>query len=292
MLDWLKKNKASIQRNIPLHFADYYISDDFKKQYVKNGFVIIKSLISEDIINELKAINQKFLKNLDKDFAYSTMIGDADVNIEIHHKTTQLVQPILDTLFKNYKNYSSTFLIKPAENGSEMKLHQDWSFTDENEFLPTTFWLPLQDVNEKNGAVFFIKKSHAFFKNYRSHSLPSARIASNGIIAPYIETANIKVGDLLLFNPAIFHGSHANSTEQHRIAYTTTIMADSARLSYFHYLDAQKIQIFHLDEFAFLTQMKEFNLTGEFSGEKIRTESYQHSIPSEKEIVNSCQFII
>ncbi len=279
-----KKNKNLYKNLISPKAADYFISESVQAEYIQKGFVIIPDIIPESVIDELKELTNYFLDEVQKEFAYSTMICSQEENMTIHQLAGRAVKSVQEKLFKQFKAYSSTFLIKPALSLHEMDLHQDWSFTDERNYVPVTFWVPLQDVTDENGAVFVLPGSHRIYPNRRSHSLPTARIPRASILKQNIKTAVLKKGDLLLFNPAAFHGSHGNRTNNHRIAFTMTIMPQAAPLLYYEKLNDTQVEVLSLDEHALLTQMKTFNETEQVKGRLGEVIAYQHHIPTAQEI--------
>lgn len=283
-----RNSKRKFGNNISLAALDYYIDEEMKKEYAEQGFVIQKGFLSDGIIEKLLLLTKVFIDQIEVDFAYSTMLCDSEENIEIHRKTSLLLRSEQERLFKNFKACSATFLIKPAKSYHEMDLHQDWSFTDETRFVPSTFWVPLQDVKEENGAFFLIPKSHRLFKNKRSNSLPTARIPREEM-NEHVQTICLEKGDLLLFNPAVFHGSHSNSTDRHRIAFTMTILPEEAPLIYYEKWNEKEAKKLYLEQHAYLTQMKDFNETHTFFGELGNTLSYKHHIPSAKDLKSFLQ---
>lgn len=292
MLKWWRKRTNRSQRKISTHAGAYFKDSRLAEQYVKDGFVVVPQVISEEIIRSLLLNSEEFIHSIHGKFAYSTMILDEDDNLKIHEQSQKILHSVLEQLFVEYKTYSSTYLVKAAQTGSEMKLHQDWSFTDENIFLPATLWLPLQNVDQENGAMFLIKNSHTFFNNRRSHSLATARIESNGILKKFVETIELKQGDLLLFNPAIFHGSHPNYSSQHRLAFTMTIMPKEAPFLYYHHWKKNKIQVLKLEDDALLKQMKVFDQVGEIYGEEFERLDYRHEIPLAKTLYEMSKAVL
>lgn len=270
------------------HFnlGNLFKNSDLQKEFCKNGFVTLPKQATPLI---LQILNEEANKIPDKGkgaFQYSTMLKSEEGNIRTHEKLSEVLREHLcNHLFNQYKLYSSTFLIKPSMNQSEMNLHQDWSFTIEEQHSAATIWIPLDDVDVDNGCVFALPSTHLIKNNFRSHTLPSSRIKRNEQLEPYIQSFPLKKGDILIFNPAVFHGSYPNQTLQNRIAFAITIMPQNAPLVYADKLNDSQIKLHYLEDTAILQQITSIvnNLPIKSSDQQIIP--MEDSIISEQEIL-------
>ena len=261
-------------------------SSEAKTHFCKYGYIIIPNAIQEDVLLSIKKLSDFFENDVRDKFLYSTMACNVEDNLKIHHQVLELLTPFLSSVLDNYKTFSSTFLIKPAK-GEEMDLHQDWSFTNEQEYQAMTLWLPLHDVSEKNGSVFILPQSHLYYRNKRSDSLPTARIKRSNF-NHHIVTIQLKKGDVLFFNPAVFHGSHANSSNEHRRIITMTILPQDAPFIYYNKLSERYVEALLLEPDAFLKQMKIFNENGGgIKGKRIGKIKYKHFVPTQKSVLRN-----
>jgi|GEM_PF-1686312 len=261
----------------------FFLLPELQEEYCLNGYVVIRS-VAKDILTTLAKEALTLQGVHSGSFYYSTMAHDNDYNIALHDRLTTVADTVAAGLFRGYKLYSSTYLVKPADSPEEMALHQDWSFTIESEYVPITMWIPLQDVDEKNGAVFLLPYSHLVNPGFRSHTLPTARIAREGTIGRMTRIAEMKKGDLLLFNPAIFHGSCGNTTPQHRVVFTTTVLPEAAPLIYADRKEEDCVDIHYLDDYAFVTQLSALEANGGFTGKSSKRLKYKHHVPTEEEL--------
>lgn len=269
-----------------LNLGNFFKNSDLQKEFCKNGFVTLPKQATSLILQILSEEANKIPNKGKGAFQYSTMLKSEEENIKTHKKLSEVLREHLcDHLFNQYKLYSSTFLIKPPMNQSEMNLHQDWSFTIEKQYTAATIWIPLDDVDVDNGCVFALPSTHLIKNNFRSHTLPSSRIKRNEQLDPYIQSFPLKKGDILIFNPAVFHGSYPNQTLQNRIAFAITIMPQNAPLVYADKLNDNQIKLHYLEDTAILQQITSIvnNLPIKSSDQQIIP--IKNSIISEQEIL-------
>ncbi len=65
-----------------------------------------------------------------------------------------------------------TSLPKAPGEDSRLIMHQDMTLVDESEYSGINIWCPMIDLNETNGAIEVVPKSHRFYKTYRGSSIP------------------------------------------------------------------------------------------------------------------------
>lgn len=281
--------KSFIQwEDLNQHLGSFFKDVELQKDFCKDGYVILRQKANEITHFLENEIHDLSFSNAP--FHYSTMIKSPEENVLIHQRIAPIIKKNLaNDLFKNYKLYSSTFLIKPALNQSEMDLHQDWSFTDERIFSAATIWIPLQDVDIKNGCVFLLPGTHRIRTNFRSHSLPTSRIKRDAHLDKYIKSATLKKGDVLIFNPTTFHGSYSNKTEEDRLAFAITIMPELAPLIYADNINNQKIRLHYLKDSDIILQIN--NIVKGGIVESTRSEEIDYISPqiSQNEIMSFCR---
>jgi hypothetical protein len=255
-----------------------------EKNLRRDGYAVVGK-IGEDDLTKLIEFHRG-MKGGATDFYYSLLNNSYSANKEILDTQKAILKPFFEAHFSNYRTLTESYLIKPAQTENELLLHQDWCYTDEDKYQAYNVWIPLTDVNEENGALFFLKGSHLWFNNKRSGSLHTARISSqNGPIARNIVTAQMQKGEVILFNPAAFHGSWPNRSLQDRVIATTTVMDIDAPFLYYQKASEDEIDVFHLDDERFIRDLAPLTRgEGPSSGTKERM-SYKHLIVTEEMIL-------
>jgi ectoine hydroxylase-related dioxygenase (phytanoyl-CoA dioxygenase family) len=242
------------------------------------GYVIIDAHLEKEI-DEMLAFIQPHLSDLSSDFYYSLIANDFEENKNIKEKIKAGLQSFYKTHLVDYKSLNESFLVKPANTKDELLLHQDWCYTYEDKFPSLTLWMPLCDVDENNGALFFAQDSHRWFHNLRSCGFPTARISSIDLPADKLQKLVMKKGQVLLFHPATFHGSFPNNTNQHRAVVTSVVLPAIAPYVYFHALkDGQEknVKVFKLDDDVFLRELKTMAVGAPPSTDEMEQFHYDH----------------
>lgn len=202
----------------------------------ENGYTVLKSIIKIDELSSNHAINEILHAALkSKSFYYSLLSNSKEINVVFSSVITSQFQQVLSPVFANHRFLAGCFYVKPAKEYSEFHLHQDISVTDEKHFTPITVWAPLVDTDETSGGMFFIKGSHKYFDNIRSHSYKSAHYSLKEIGRENVESVIVGKGDILLFNPAVWHGSFPNVHSHARGVFVCNILPDEAPFYYYDY---------------------------------------------------------
>ena len=206
----------------------------FQNTIDKLGFTLIPFLNNEEIY---------VLKQLYKSsFEYSTKEGMfANHNINQIEKSCYISTKIIEILsekltkyFINYRPFVAHFVVKSPQTKDEFSLHQDWNIVDEKKHRSYHIWIPLILTHEKNGGMFVAPGSHKFFFNHRSGSLGSPSISSSKELDKLKVSLKISNNNALVWNDAVFHGSHPNETDEARISVVLVIHDLGAPTFYFH----------------------------------------------------------
>jgi hypothetical protein len=211
---------------------NYLKDSDLEKFLIKNGYVIIPSFLNSDEIN--------FLVNL-----YERNISDKFEGIyaTAHEKNLELRKLIFDEIdaafdqpikstFNQITPLGGSFVVKYPGEKSHLEAHQDWSHVDEDKYRSFNLWVPLTDLNQDNGAIMVMPKSHLWLKKtFRHVSIPSAyNKVKNLIWDNMIVLDNMKKGDALFYDHRLLHGSFQNNTKKPRLAIAFGTIEKGAQL--------------------------------------------------------------
>lgn len=231
-----------------LHFSeqgfvkiDHFIDD-----------VQLKLLLDLYYKSGLGKTNGKMYTNL-QDLNYEESVAIEEAIIKICTKS-------VDVYLENYRIINAGFLIKGIGKNSDSRLHQDWSIVDESKFRSALLWIPLIDVDEKNGCIQVIPQSHNWFQTIRSFSIHSLFLKFNYKINPFLKALPLKTGEAVMFFSKLFHGSKQNYSDVERPCITITIIDENA--DFIHYLKSNESTIKVLSctkEFIYQYSFKEKN---------------------------------
>jgi hypothetical protein len=261
-----------------------------QEEIAKNGFAVADAnLLAET--QQLKAYISTHFKLPATEFYYSLLANSATQNKILQGAIHQILHKFYEATFSNYRVITESFLAKPANTTAELLLHQDWCYTDEKQYAAYNIWLPLVDVTEANGAMFFLRGSHLWFNNIRSATLPTARISISNFAKEEIATVALKRGQALLFHPAVFHGSYPNLSSGHRIITTATVLPKEAPFLYYQKGPERQVEVFQMRDDAFLNGLEPIAVGGRPSGQPIRQIDYLYAMISAQELKEKVRYL-
>jgi Phytanoyl-CoA dioxygenase (PhyH) len=199
---------------------------------LNKGYDVL-DILSEEQVDQLKSIFDKEhqLEIKDGGMFYSLYSKDYDYRKRVNDQIHEILTPLLESLFVDYKNVINSFVIKAPGPKSEFYVHQDTTAMDEFAGSPLSLWIPLHDITTQNGSMCLIEKTHWFFSPYRgvSFSFPFSKI--NNTIKDYLKPITLKKGEILIFDPRLIHNSLANQSNEHRLAIVCGIFPKDAKFN-------------------------------------------------------------
>jgi hypothetical protein len=265
--------------HLPASPGCLFINPSLKSSFVRQGYCVIRDIVAPQI-DFLSRIATGLNFQPDR-FIYSLMEKEAEYNQALHHGIAQVILPIISDLFQPFRLLSASFLIKPAGLQEELILHQDWTFTFEDRFMPMTMWIPLVDVGEQNGGLFVLPRSHRILENFRSLSYGSAQLSRTNKIQPYVQPIHANKGDVIFFHPALFHGSYSNPSSHHRIVLAATLLPLDAPYIHVRKLNNQQASVEYLRDTAFFHDLQHLDKDSAFRGVCSDVINYTHEQPNE-----------
>ncbi len=233
-----------------------------KKQFDKNGFVLIPSLLSRDEVTTIKDDLEKYkvkqsniLKGRDINFT-----SNGDIN-SIHYmdnwKWTKKLQNTarikkLAKIFLNEKpvNYGAELFAKPAKTGLKVPPHQDnyyWAIDDANAL---TFWISLDYSNKKNGGIYYFSGSNklGLLEHEPSYAPGSSQTIKypEGMKVFKKVYPSLKPGDCVVHNVLVVHGSEKNKSNMPRSGWTIRYKSNKSKKDIYQeerYLRELKMQM-------------------------------------------------
>jgi hypothetical protein len=139
---------------------------------------------------------------------------------------------------------------------SETAPHQDITFVDESRFVSVNVWIALQDTDETNGCMYFLRGSHNFLHTIRptheykwTYQNVIDEIKSASVSFP------VKAGEAFIFNHAVIHGSHPNTSGAVRLAAVMAAYNSSADLIHYYLpdIDSDVLQKYGMNKEAYLS---------------------------------------
>lgn len=222
-------------------------NEKLQKQFDLYGYVVIPFL-NPSQVNELRDFFFATHPKIPAGFYSSSFNTDTNHKQQINAKIEEVLNEQVSAHFNSIKKLGSCFLNKQPDAASEMPIHQDWTVVDEPRFDSVTIWIPLQDVDETNGAVQVIDGSHRFSAALRAPSLPDPFKNIQHEIRSDLKLLKMKAGEAFIFSHALLHASPANRSNESRIVVTYGLIDTNAQLMFYHKNEQEKVEQYYVDE--------------------------------------------
>ena len=195
---------------------------EYTHQFQRDGYIILPFL-NQAQITELSLLYKKLYPNGVKGFFSTTFANNPAHRKEVNYSIRDICLNRINELFENYKIYFSSFIVKAAEPNSELIMHQDMTLVNEDIYTGMNIWCPLIDLDNKNGAIEILPKSHRIYKTYRGSSLPDIYDGLQEEVKKYMHPLYLKAGEAVIFDQSIIHYSPPNLSTEERPVINTFI---------------------------------------------------------------------
>lgn len=202
-------------------------------QYNKDGFVILRNVISPDMVKKIQDECDRFIKEKDDEMDRKGVVVDGISHkgkryfIAMRNKDSQPMQELIygkvleeitrRILGENVYLFLEQYVVKAAEKGMKFAWHQDSGYLAFPHKPYLSCWMPLDDVNEENGTVYLLPYEVAGTRVRIDHVLDKETNDEVGYFGdnPGVP-AILNKGDVALFSSVCFHRSGPNHTHQAR----------------------------------------------------------------------------
>ena len=210
-----------------------FLNEKLQSSFELNGYVTIPLLSKEEI--EILSTNlEKELAQTPEGFYSTSFNENEELKERLNLKIESIVSSNIKTILNPHQKLGSCYLVKtPGEKG-EMPLHQDWTVVDEDRFESVTIWIPLVNVNQKNGALQVVPGSHKFTNKLRSPLFDNPLKEIEEELRADLVDIELQAGEAIIFNQALIHASPPNLSSTNRVAVTYGLIAEEAQLLFYY----------------------------------------------------------
>lgn len=209
-----------------------YLKDTATEAELRNtGYSIVGGLTMPQI-EKLRVLYNELhsFKKPEGGMFYSVYSRDLEYRNRVHRGIGEILKPVYDNLFSDYKSVLNSFIIKVSGPESEFSLHQDSTGLDETKYSCLSVWIPLQDTGVNNGCLCVVPHSHKMFSPYRGISFPQPFDSISDTVRKYLQPIEMKTGEILLFDNRLVHNSVINDSGTDRVVVMSGIFPKEAHL--------------------------------------------------------------
>ena len=215
--------------------------DALQQRFETYGYVVLPFLSADEVAALARTYREMF-PGLPEGFYSTSFSRDEPAKAKLSAVVDAVFEEKVDRLAAPYRKLGSCFLSKsPGERG-EMPIHQDWTVVDESRYQSLTIWVPLCDVDERNGALRVLNGSHRFSDALRAPTLPDPFREVKAEIEADLVTVPMKAGEAIIFSQALLHASPPNLSGQERDVVTFGFVPEKAELLYHYRNEAGNVE--------------------------------------------------
>lgn len=240
------------------HKARVFKDETLQTSLNTNGFVVV-DFLNEEEIKILLDLYQRKHPNGVTGFYTSTFATDKEYRKEVDQLIQSQMLRGINHYFDNYKIHCGSFIVKGADEKSQLKMHQDMTLVDESIYTGINIWIPLIDLTTENGAIEILPDSHRLFRTYRGASIPDIYDGIEGEVHKLMQPKYLRAGQAVIFDQSIIHFSPANKSGKVRPVINTFITHKDAGIQIYYWdkNDRNEIEVFH-QEPDFMTNFDNF----------------------------------
>lgn len=232
----------------------HFIDNETRDSYAKNGYAIIRNIVTNELIEIIKCTYEKLTKS-EKFHESESFITSANYSKElqacVHESLKDVNKILLPKIFNTdaiHSDILNLLVLKYSNKPEPLLPHLDVSLVDEF-MAPTTYlWVPTEYVDKLNGTLMVLPGSHHWATWQRTHDQYASPIKSH--LKPLLKKMTpitLNKGDLIIFDSSLIHASVANTSKNVRIAMNTGVVPKGFDLVHYQRLNNKKIEKYIID---------------------------------------------
>ena len=212
-----------------------------KKQiasYQEDGFVIPDFKMPENDLLDIENKHFDLIKEYPEYINYCPAILLKDETFLKYCMNAQILKFVEQLIGNHFALWNSSFFAKPAYNGFETPWHQDGQYWPISPLATCTVWLAIDDANEENGCLKFIKGSHKDKKlkqhsrNNKTNLTLHQELSKEELDESKKVSLILKRGQISLHDVYMVHGSKENKSPKSRRAMTMRFMPLTSKFNH------------------------------------------------------------
>lgn len=211
-----------------------HVTNDYQleQQMNEDGFAVLDLLNNE----EVTVFKDKYLSlfgDIDREPGRFTTLQDTNqsTKVAIHEFIQKHIQKPLERYFNNFAIPVSQYYTKKANTSGDIDLHADSTLLLNHQLEPHyAIWIPLVDVDENNGCLTVVPRSHKNPLTMYGGSFPGRQNEHREWLRQFEIPIRLKAGQALVFDNNLLHNSTANITNGDRICFTFRMIHSSSDL--------------------------------------------------------------
>ena len=206
--------------------------------YHHDGFVIPDFKMPENDLLDIENKHFDLIKEYPEYINYCPAILLKDETFLKYCMNAQILKFVEQLIGNHFALWNSSFFAKPAYNGFETPWHQDGQYWPISPLATCTVWLAIDDANEENGCLRFIKGSHKDKKlkqhsrNNKTNLTLHQELSKEELDESKKVSLILQRGQISLHDVYMVHGSKENKSPKSRRAMTMRFMPLTSKFNH------------------------------------------------------------
>lgn len=232
--------------------------NDHQTQFEREGYIVLPFYDASEI-QELTGLYRRLHPENEKGFFPSTFSSDKNYRRDADKEIRRICERSISHYFQDIKVMCGSFIVKTPVPESAMCVHQDMTLVDESKYTGINIWVPLIDLDDENGTLEVLPRSHRIFPTYRGSSIPEFFGSCAEDVKPHMTKLYPKAGEAVIFDQSIIHYSKANRSDDIRIVTNTYFTHRDATFQtcYWEPSYGDKVELFEQSD-SFMTDFDQF----------------------------------
>lgn len=207
------------------------------EQFDRDGFVVLADLVTreeaqalkaeivnvlDDVVRELREHGEEIPKQL-RGGVYVGLSKRSET-CRRFNRDSRLLDAVEAVIGPNILFWSDKVVFKSEEANFGTPWHQDWPYW--KGIHKVTLWLALDEIDERNGCLQFVRGSHRDTHEHHGGSgagaVFSAQLDATAVDPARVVTVPCPIGTAVLFHDLTLHDSLPNSSHRDRYALAIT----------------------------------------------------------------------
>lgn len=218
--------------------ASTNVQPNLAAAYAREGYVIVRNVIDQDLVRETDAFVDWLLKkhpDTRPEALHSYLMRDEPFLLRLV-SDDRLLDLAAHFIGPNIALYGAHFICKPPGDGKLVAWHQDGSYWPLEPMEVTTLWLAVTESTPENGCMRVIPGTqHMNLQAMNDQHRIEGALLSGMDQALADETRAVDMvlqpGDVSVHNPNIIHGSNANHSNRWRRGLTIRYIPTTTRVT-------------------------------------------------------------
>ena len=225
------------------------------EHFIREGYVVVP-LLDAALIERMREIWSEHDPAIEAGFRTTMRSNELERRQRVDHEVRAALDTTIHNIFLDCRFLYGNFAVKKPGPRGEIFPHQDWAIVDERKTLSIGLWCPLEDVDETNGMLCVMRRSHLHVHAFRGgapESLPDYISVYPGLLPKELVARHhvplpLWAGQALVYDHRTVHYSAPNQRATTRVSVLLGCVPQEAQLLHYYQVAPREIAIHEIPD--------------------------------------------